>query len=82
MLIANGLSTFSIKGNQCLVMVLQVHLKILLNVLFYAIEFLIIFTLAKELFVKTLWNFETCVLINNNLCRKSFSSLESPTTFE
>ena len=26
--------------------------------------------------------YETCVLVNNNLLRKLFSSLESPTTFE
>ena len=24
---------------------------------------------------------ETCVLVNNNICRKLFSSLELPTTF-
>ena len=27
-------------------------------------------------------NFETCVLFNNNLCRKLFSSLESPITLD
>ena len=54
-------------------------LRILLIVLFYAIEFLIIL-LAEELFAYALRSFETCVLVNNNLCRKLFSSLESPTT--
>ena len=40
------------------------------------------FILAEVLFVKALQSFETCVLVNNNLCRKLFSSLESPTTFD
>ena len=29
---------------------------------------------------KALRSFETCVLVNNNLCEKLFSSLESPKT--
>ena len=33
-------------------------------------------------FAKALRNFETCVLVNNNLCGKLFSSLESPTIFD
>ena len=37
--------------------------------------------LAEELFAKALRSFETCVLVNNNLCGKSFSSVRSPTTF-
>ena len=40
-LLANGLSTFSLKAIHLLVMVLKVYLKILLIILFYAIEFLI-----------------------------------------
>ena len=40
------------------------------------------FILAEELFAKALRSFETCVLINNNLCGKVFSSLESPTIFD
>ena len=35
-----------------------------------------------ELFAKALLRFETCVLVNNNLWGKLFSSLESPTTFD
>ena len=35
--------------------------------------------LADEPFTKALQSFETCVLVNSNLCGKSFSSLESPT---
>ena len=62
-------------GIQCLVMVLKVYLKIILIVLFYDI-------LADEPFAKALRNFETCVLVNNSLCGKLFSSLESPTTFD
>ena len=40
------------------------------------------FILAEELFAKALRSFETCVLVNNNLCGKLFSSLEFPTTFD
>ena len=40
------------------------------------------FILAEEPFAKALRNFETCVLVNNSLCGKLFSSLESPTTFD
>ena len=35
-----------------------------------------------ELFAKALLRFKTCVLVNNNLWGKLFSSLESPTTFD
>ena len=37
--------------------------------------------LFEELFANALRSFETCVLVNHNLCRKLFSSLESPATF-
>ena len=40
------------------------------------------FILAEGLFSKSLQNFETGVLANNNLCRKLFSLLESTTTFD
>ena len=40
------------------------------------------FILAEEPFAKALRSFETCVLVNNNLRRKLFSSLESQTTFD
>ena len=62
-------------------MVLKLYLGILLIVLFSANEFLII-VLAKELFAKALQSFETCVLVNNDLCGELFSSLESPATFD
>ena len=35
-----------------------------------------------ESFAKALRIFETCVLVNNNLCGKLVSSLESTTTFD
>ena len=38
--------------------------------------------LAHESFAKALRNSETCVLVNNNLCGKLFSSLESPSRFD
>ena len=40
------------------------------------------FILADEPFAKALWSLRTCVLVDNNLCWKLFSSLDSPTTFE
>ena len=38
--------------------------------------------LDDEPFAKALQSFETCVLVNSNLCEKLFKSLESPTTFD
>ena len=38
--------------------------------------------LAEQLFAKALQSFETCLLVNNNLCGKLFSSLESLTIFD
>ena len=38
--------------------------------------------LADEPSSKALRSFETCVLVNINLCGKLFSSLESPTSFD
>ena len=40
------------------------------------------FILAGKPFAKVLQNFETCVLVGNNLCRKLFSSLESAAIFD
>ena len=48
-------------------MVLKYYLKMLLIVLFYAIEFFDNFILADDLFAKDLGSFETCVLVSNNL---------------
>ena len=38
--------------------------------------------LAEELFAKAVGSLKTCVLVNKNLCRKLFSSLESQATFD
>ena len=81
-LLANGLSTFFIKGNPVFSNGLKSLPKnspdcpILCKWVFDN------FILAEELFAKALASFETCVLVNNKLCRKLFSSLESPTTFD
>ena len=40
------------------------------------------FILADESFAKALRIFKTCLLVNNNLCKKIFSSLESPIIFD
>ena len=57
-------------------MVLKVYLKIL----FYAIK-LDNFISAEEPFAKALGSLKTCVLVNNYLCGKLVSSLESLTSF-
>ena len=80
-LLANGLSTFPIKGNPVFSNGPKSLPKnppdcpILCNWVFDN------FILAEELFAKALRNFQTCVLVHKNLCEKLFSSLESPTTF-
>ena len=38
--------------------------------------------LAVKSFAKALWSLKTCVLVNNNLSKKLFLSLESSTTFD
>ena len=40
------------------------------------------FILADGPFAKALWNFETCLSVNNNLCKKQPSSLEIPIKFD
>ena len=40
------------------------------------------FILADELFAKSLQGLKTCVSVNDNLCGKLVSSLESPITFD
>ena len=39
------------------------------------------FIWADESFAKALQGFESCVSVNKNLCRKLFSSFNSPATF-
>ena len=62
-------------------MVLTAYRKILPIVLFYVNIILpdYNFILHEELFAKVQQSLETCSLVNNNLCGKLFSSLESPT---
>ena len=77
-LLANGLSKFPIKDNPVFsndpksLTKNTANYPILNNWVFDN------FILAEELFVKALQSFETSVLVNNNLCGKLFSSLESP----
>ena len=40
------------------------------------------FLLADKVFAKSLRSLETCVSVINDLCGKSFLSLETPNTFE
>ena len=61
-------------------MILEVYLKILPIVLFDIIEFFIL--LADKLFAKPLRSLKTCVLVNNNLCRKLVPTLALPITFD
>ena len=63
-------------------MVLKVCLKILLIVQIIAIEVLVKFILADQPFSKALQSLETCVLVNNNLGGKLFSSLEAQATID
>ena len=78
-ILANGLSTFFIKGSPVFSSCHKGLPKnppdchILCNWVFDN------FILAQELLAKDLRSFETCVLVNNNLCGKLFSSSESPT---
>ena len=81
-LLANGLSAFLIKGNPAFsngpksLPKNPPECPILCNWVFDS------YILAEELFTKALRSLKTCVLVNNNWCRKLFSSLESPTTLD
>ena len=80
--IANGSSIFPIKGNSVFgtgpksLPRKPPDCPILCNWVFDD------FVLADKPFEKALRSFETCVLVNNNLCGKLFSSLESPARFD
>ena len=82
LLASNGLSTFFIKGKPSFSNGPKILPKnhpdcpILCNSVFDN------FILADETFAKTLGSLETCVLVNNNLCGKIYSSLELPITFD
>ena len=81
-LLANVLNTFSIKGNPVFSNGPKSLPKtpsdcfILCNWVFDN------FIIAEDLFAKALRSFESCVIVNNNLCGKLSSSLESPITFD
>ena len=81
-LLGNDLSTFFIKDNPVFSNVPKIlprnpsYCSILWNRVFDN------FILADEQFAKALQSFETYVLVNNNLCTKLLSWLESPTTFD
>ena len=78
-LLANGVSTFPIKGNPVFnngpksLPKNPPDFPILCNSIFDNFMF------AYKPFAKALRSFEICVLVNNSLCGKLFSSLESPT---
>ena len=80
-LLANGLSTFPIKGNPVFsngpksITENPPDCSILCQCVFDN------FILAEELFEKALWSLESCVLVSNKLSEEIFSSSESLTTF-
>ena len=82
MLLANGLTTFFLKGNPVFsngpksLPKNSPNYPILCNWVFDNS------ILTEELFAKALKSFETCELVNNNLCEWLFSSLESTATFD
>ena len=80
--LANGFSTFLIKGNLVFdndpksLPKSPPNCPILCNWVFDD------FILAEQLFAKALRSLETCVLVNNNLWGKLLSSLESSILFD
>ena len=81
-LLANGLSTFPIKGNPVVRNGTKSLPKILLDCLILCNWVFDSFILAEELFAEALQSLETCVLVDNNLSRKLFPLLELPKTFD
>ena len=81
-LLANGLSEFPIKGNPVFTNGPKGPPRNPPDHPFLCSWVFDYFILAEELFAKALWSFETCVLVNNNLWGKLFSSLESPAIFD
>ena len=63
-------------------MVLEVCVKILPDCPFLFNGVFDDFILSDEPIGKALRSFEICVVVNNNLCGKLFSSLKSPTIFD
>ena len=81
-LLANGLSTFYIKGKPFFSNGPRNLPKNSPNCPILDSEFLINFISADKPFSRTLLNLETCVLVNNNFCGKLASSLELPIKFD
>ena len=81
-LLANGLSTFPIKGNAVFSNGPKGLLRNPPDCLILCTWVFDNFILADELFAKALRSYETCVLVNNKLSWKLFSSLESPIIFD
>ena len=73
MLLINGLSKFPIKDNPVFCNGPKRLPKSPPIVLFYV---------AEELFPRALQSLKLVLLVHNNLCRKLFSSLQSPTTLD
>ena len=81
MLLVNGFSTHHIKGNPVFSNGPKSLPKNLPDCPMLCNWVFDNFILSEESFAKVLWSLETCVLVNNNLCGKLFSLLESPTIF-
>ena len=82
MLLANGLSIFSINGKPVFSngpKSLPKYPPDCLNLCIWVFDD---FILAEEPFGKALRSFQTCVLVNNNLCGKLVSLLVLPATFD
>ena len=80
-LLANGLSTFPIKGNPGFSNGFKSLPKNPHDCSIFGNCVFDNFILADEPFAKALQSFQSCVLVNDNLCRKLFSSLEPQTTY-
>ena len=74
-LLANSLSTFPVKGNLFFSNGTKGLAKNTPDWVWVFHNYI----LTEELFAKALQSFETCVLLNRNLCGKLFLSLESQT---
>ena len=81
-LLANGLNTFLIKGNPNFSNGPKRLPKSPPDCTISGNWIFDNFILADETFAKALRSFKTSVLVNNNLCGKIFSSLESSITFD
>ena len=79
---ASGLNILFIKGKAVFSNAPKILLKNLLDCTILCNWAFNNFILAEELFAKVLQSLENCALVNNNLCGKLFSSLESPPAFD